>query len=280
MSILLDSLRKSEAQRTHREPPTIHSTRSFDAVGEQQRSWLAMAMIAVAALAIGWFGLQQFSAPGEDLASAQDQPELAEQQVAAPPGDEKPASTGAGQETDRTPVERFTQAASEQAPGVDDGDARAAESQTPVDRIARFSAEEDATAQQADMAQETASAASVAEAIEAVEPADAPAEFEAAAVEESLARVEPRTAQQNRREAPPADQPRSYWQLPQSWRSEMPEFKISVLVYADAPEDRFIYINGERKKEGEQIDSGVALEEIRRDGAVFIYRGQRFLVKS
>ena len=76
-----------------------------------------------------------------------------------------------------------------------------------------------------------------------------------------------------------ADEPRSYWQLPQSYRSEMPEFKISVLVYAEAAADRFLLMNGERLREGDEVD-GVMLEEIRRDGAVFSYRQTRFLVKS
>jgi general secretion pathway protein B len=60
----------------------------------------------------------------------------------------------------------------------------------------------------------------------------------------------------------------------------MPEFKISVLVYAESAEDRFILMNGERLLEGDEVEGGVVLEEIRRDGAIFSFRSQRFLVKS
>jgi hypothetical protein len=60
----------------------------------------------------------------------------------------------------------------------------------------------------------------------------------------------------------------------------MPEFKITVLVFAESAEDRFLLMNGERLREGDEVEGGVVLEEIRRDGAVFSYRQTRFLVKS
>ena len=77
-----------------------------------------------------------------------------------------------------------------------------------------------------------------------------------------------------------AAEPISFWQMPQSLRDGMPEFKISVLVYAENPQDRFLLINGQRLLEKEELDSGVVLDEIQPDRAVFRYRIYKFFVKG
>ena len=79
---------------------------------------------------------------------------------------------------------------------------------------------------------------------------------------------------------PNQSEPISFWQVPQALRDGLPELRITVLVYAEAPEDRFVLINGQRMVEKEELISGVVLDEIRRDGAVFLYRNYRFLVKG
>ena len=75
-------------------------------------------------------------------------------------------------------------------------------------------------------------------------------------------------------------EPISYWELPQGVRDGLPEIKISVLVYSEKPEDRFLLTNGQRLAEKDSLESGLVLDEIRRDGAVFLYRKYRFLVKG
>ncbi len=74
--------------------------------------------------------------------------------------------------------------------------------------------------------------------------------------------------------------PISYWELPQGIRDNLPEIKITVLVYAENPDDRFLLSNGQRMVEKDELDGGLVLDEIRKDGAVFLYRNYRFLVKS
>jgi hypothetical protein len=59
----------------------------------------------------------------------------------------------------------------------------------------------------------------------------------------------------------------------------MPDLRITVLVYADSPEDRFVLVSGRRLVEQDTLE-GVLLDEIRRDGAVFQYRNYRFLVRN
>lgn len=72
----------------------------------------------------------------------------------------------------------------------------------------------------------------------------------------------------------------SYWELPQGVRDDLPEMRITVLVYAERPQDRFLLVSGQRMVEKDQLEGGVVLEEIRRDGAVFQYRTYRFLLKG
>ncbi len=66
--------------------------------------------------------------------------------------------------------------------------------------------------------------------------------------------------------------------MPDAIRGELPEFRISVLVYAERPEDRFLLVNGRRLVEGDSLSPGLVAEEIRREGVVFSYRLYRFLV--
>jgi general secretion pathway protein B len=80
--------------------------------------------------------------------------------------------------------------------------------------------------------------------------------------------------------APHIAEPISYWELPQGVRDNLPEIRITVLVYSEKPADRFLLSNGQRLVEKDELDSGVVLDEIRRDGAVFTYRKYRFLVKG
>ena len=165
-----------------------------------------------------------------------------------------------GGSTDRTPVESFT--------ADNKGQAGAAKSsQANKEKLERsfnsYNAENDAekaTASAKTAAPETASANAAPnlteEAVEATQG-------------ESSSRVEPHAAE-----------PISFWQMPQSLRDGMPEFKISVLVYAENPKDRFLLINGQRLLEKEELDSGVVLDEIRPDRAVFHYRKYKFFVKG
>ena len=274
MSILLDSLRKSEAQRNFGETPSIHGTQHPGSMASAPKQWIAVLMIILAAAVVTWFGWRQYSA-AEVAPSASRAPEVelaaAEEGETAPPEAGPIPSSGTGGAESGTPVERLSQ-----VPGPEISEAEISGDEidpSAADRIARFAAEDEdsmsgepeAIAPEIDPGLEEAVAE---ESVEESDPADDYAAV-AAAAPARRARVESSDSE-----------PLTYWQLPQSLRGDMPEFKITVLVYADAPEDRFILINGERLKEQEELESGVVLQEIRRDGAVFSYRSYRFLVKS
>jgi general secretion pathway protein B len=58
----------------------------------------------------------------------------------------------------------------------------------------------------------------------------------------------------------------------------LPDLHLDVHVYATNPADRFVYINMRKYREGAELQDGLTLERIRRDGVVLNYRGLRFLL--
>jgi hypothetical protein len=49
-----------------------------------------------------------------------------------------------------------------------------------------------------------------------------------------------------------------------------------MLIYSKKPDQRWININGSKRREGDEISAGLKLEEITPDGAIFSYLGTRF----
>ena len=68
-------------------------------------------------------------------------------------------------------------------------------------------------------------------------------------------------------------------QLP-GLRAEFGKLELNMLVSAARPEARFALINLKRFEEGDQIQPGLELKEIRRDGVVLSLRGQDVLLPS
>jgi general secretion pathway protein B len=58
----------------------------------------------------------------------------------------------------------------------------------------------------------------------------------------------------------------------------IPEASVSLHVYDQNPAARFVFVNGQRAKEGDVLANGIRVDEIRADGAVLSFRGARFLV--
>jgi len=75
----------------------------------------------------------------------------------------------------------------------------------------------------------------------------------------------------------PAAPPAPRWhELAPEVRDAIPSIIVSMLIYSKNPEERWININGSKRREGQEISSGLRLEQITPDGAIFSYRGQRF----
>lgn len=62
-----------------------------------------------------------------------------------------------------------------------------------------------------------------------------------------------------------------------SLRHDLPELPVTMQVYSPDPARRFILVGNVRKKEGDQIGD-VVVREIRPNGVVLEFRGQRFLL--
>ena len=77
--------------------------------------------------------------------------------------------------------------------------------------------------------------------------------------------------------ARPADLHEVKWQdLPPRILYALPDLSVSMLIYSKNPGDRWININGSKKREGEEISAGLRLEEITPKGSIFSYQGYRF----
>jgi hypothetical protein len=264
MSILLEALRKTEQQQ--RPAPTIHDEDPPGSTPEPLFSWPMAAMMAVALVASGWAAWRQYEAPAgvyrPPVTLESSQAEVAQTQAqeaqestvdTAPAGAETPAVREATtpatapqkppQRSQRTPVETYTPPAAS-APKAD-----SARSKTTGGSPA---------APANDTARRPASGATATSAPGGAAPIPGTGT--------------PQAAQ------PHIPEPIGYWELPDAVRANVPEIKFSVLVYDADPEARFVLINGQRLGEGDELQQGLAVGEIRRDGVVFTYRLYRFFV--
>jgi general secretion pathway protein B len=101
----------------------------------------------------------------------------------------------------------------------------------------------------------------------AQQPNAAPAQPEAAPAKPAVAPPPPATA------APAVPQ---YYELAYAVRKDIPQFNLSMHVFAPDPAARFIVVDGERKVEGDAVKEGLVLREVRTDGIILEFRGQRF----
>jgi general secretion pathway protein B len=70
------------------------------------------------------------------------------------------------------------------------------------------------------------------------------------------------------------------WDLPYSTRKDIPAIELSMHVYSSDPKQRFVVIKGERRVEGDDVSDDLVLREIRQDGIVLEFKGQKFFYPS
>lgn len=78
--------------------------------------------------------------------------------------------------------------------------------------------------------------------------------------------------------APPRRRIHALDELPPEIRRELPQLAISLWMHSDVPAHRMLVINGESYKEGSRIRPDLWLEQIGHRGAVFRYKGWRYLM--
>lgn len=264
MSILLDALKRSESQRELGSVPTLQtSTEPTTRTSTHAPAWLPFGLVLIAAGLMTWLGLKQFQFEEIPVNG-----EMAQQQ------------------TESATQESHTLAA------------QAAEQESPtarkslLPRIAESSAEQPAAAQEEvrqrravqqvrDYAAEPSSV-TPADLTRSNEPTRDNAVRQTRVAEVELAKPAEASAESAKVAATDEYEPDiiNYWQVPEKMRDGLPDLRISVLVYAELPENRFVLMNGERMREGEELPNGLRLEEIQRDRAIFNYRNYRFYLKS
>jgi general secretion pathway protein B len=257
MSILLDALKKSEAQRRLGETPNLNTpVESAEVEPAQIRPWLIGAMLLSVGVVLALYITEQFDEPDLSILGYSEFGEAVPEQVAAADARSVDAEASGG---GRTPVERLS-------PGFTTRKAQSVPDNGQKSQLRRSVSTYQPPATQAPQAQPTT-----------------PREKQAGAADQPrnrqlLARKEQPAA--NQAEEPPPPPTLTFWQLPQGLRDNMPDLKISVLVYAAEPADRFILMDGQRLREGDDAGGGLDLKEIRRDGAVFTYRKYTFLLPN
>jgi hypothetical protein len=233
--------------------------------------WIPLSMVVLSALVMAWFGWQQLREPATST------------QISGPAVAERPAENRSAEPADpldeagapRTLTEAYSSAsaAAENQPEVMDG---AEEDRRRLSRsVSEFTAQDDNARSQA-MGQEQGQGKE--QELAAVQPV---AERQSARPDDSPDRSDARPRKSGRSVMEPhVAKPISYWELPQGIRDNLPNIKITVLVFSERAQDRFLLANGQRMTEKDELVSGLVLDEIRRDGAVFLYRNYRFLVKG
>jgi general secretion pathway protein B len=61
--------------------------------------------------------------------------------------------------------------------------------------------------------------------------------------------------------------------------AETAKLRLEVLSYSSIPAERLVFINGRRYKEGDALENGAKVEEIREDGVVLSEHGRRFTLR-
>jgi general secretion pathway protein B len=271
VSFLLDALRKSENQKRLGDVPTIHSASGFDSTHRTRiKPGLVILLLLPAIIVIAWYLWRP--ADNTDVTTGIQVPpqeQINDQAVVQEISVETPAEPVNTLVVD-DPTQDQTQLP-DYPPQVVKAQQNSAP-RTPVESydppvIEQESNDTSVTGQQLPVARETDAAVSTApqNPIPAPTPTDQAQPYDSGVVQ-----------QRDYRE--PQMMAISYWRLPQSVREELLVPKISVLVYAQQPENRFIIMNGRRLVEGDEPQPGMKLIEIRRDGAVFTYRLYQFLV--
>ena len=74
--------------------------------------------------------------------------------------------------------------------------------------------------------------------------------------------------------APAADRPVRLADLAPADRRALPPLRMSMHLFAAAPTERFVILDGQRVGEGDRLGEAV-VDEITADGAVLAWRGQR-----
>lgn len=311
MSLILDALKKSEAERRRGQPPSLHA--QFGAPRRTRRTpWVAGAgaVLLVAGLSGGWMWLARDRgsgavASGAQLAASDTQGAAQPTTVAAV----EPTMTAASPAliaTAEAPPAAASHAAGESAFGGVSGDGNGGSvsggglpvpqraglytptATLPPPTTVAAPPPVSPPAAQAPPPQSPPPpvAPAVAATHDSVKPEPAPvAAANPPTVAPMVEPAAPSIAIATAAAPPSADPARpeevlpTIYQLPYTTRKDLPKLELSMHVYSPVPAERFVVLNGKRF----MLDSPapgpeLTLVDIVTDGAVLEFRGQRFLL--
>lgn len=279
MSLLLDALKKSEAQRKRGEIPRFETAQmpEHDAggFGRLQRWMLVLAFLLVLMVgaALWWLAPAGRNDAGQATrAAAGGAEDTAGAEIAAAPeaagGPEQGAAPGAAV-AEPTGAEPGP-ASRDDAQPPPQGEAVPAASAPPA--MSRTASRPEPAREQPSVRPEQDPAEGAGVTATAAEIADVPG------IEEALpAAAATRPTLRTPPEAEPVDWIRP-WELPEAERARFPQLRLSVHFYASRPDDRFVLLNGEQVRQGDRIE-GVRIAEIHRRGVVVDFGSYRVLIE-
>ncbi len=274
MSLILEALKKSEQQRRLGEAPTLGSPML---VARKRRSLLPflVLLIALAAGAGWWFSREPAGSAPQVVADATPPataPAAASPQAAPAAADARPAPSTVAATPPARPARTAPPSAALPA------DAKPSPRANPVSQLPP-SARPGAP---------VAPAPAVANVATKPAPPQVPAPAPSAGTSPPPRRVTPPAvatpapAAVTPAPAAPAPVPRlpalqSVWDLPFATRKDLPEIQLTMHLYSPDTRERFVVVKGERHMEGDDLGDGLVLKEIRPDGMVLEFKGQKFL---
>jgi len=284
MSLILEALKKSEANRRLGQAPDL-GTPFTTARRGRSPVWALLVIVLALGAGLWWWLGHSTPAPA---------PTAAVPGVAAAPAPSQAAAPASTHQALQQEDQRVFAAARRQ-----ESNAQAAAAPGKDEQIWVAAQRHDATERMARRPERTTPTAAA-----QIRPAAAPAPVHVAAPAQP-ARV-PKTADMRGYTPPPQphpepDQPHpqvgqphpdaaasqqvpgtpkldvpAYYDLPFATRKALPQLSMSMHVYAADPKQRFVILDGARMVEGDTTTDSVTLREIRPDGVILEFQGQRF----
>lgn len=280
MSIILDALKRAENLRKKNQPPTLMS-----ATTSSPRANYRVIVLAVGFVSTGlctW--LLWPSDPGAPTASVD---EKANVELSGSPAPQTESNTPAGIIEERTlitdaPVQPVQIAAAGAVPALDQAMTHSAALQklgeaTPQVSVPMLAQPltQPATLYAQQAAQQEKLRAQQAAAMTPPAPVNEQPTEPISPPIASPAIVAAQTQQAATNEPSPPALP-TIFELDYPVRLALPKMLVSMYVYNNNPEFRFLIVNGKKVRQGEQVESSVTFTEIRRDGVECEYQGTRF----
>ncbi|KFL36511.1 general secretion pathway protein GspB [Arenimonas donghaensis] len=246
MSLILEALKKSEAERQRGKAPGLFVEQAVLAPRRPRGTpaWVFAlgALLVVFAAAAVWWGWSR----GASMAEADGAP-VSSTTPSVPPANEEVATVPASMAMEAPPPASVGRGESIRA-----SDARPLPVTTPPP-----ASPAPTSAPRPVVAPTPVPARPAARPSAPPEPVAPPAETESAAYADALPRL--------------AD-------LPAAERNALPPLNITMHVFTEEPAQRFVILDGRRHGEGATPTAGLVIREIRRDGLVISFNGRDVLV--